>query len=75
MAMTRCRSGQQKWGLWDSLTKPVREQDLLDAIRVTLDHGRIRLNQAEALSSLRHRYASLSSRNVMALVTSVKVNK
>jgi FixJ family two-component response regulator len=64
MAMTRCRSGQQKWGVWDSLTKPVREQDLMDAIRVALDRGRIRLNQTGALS-----------RNVMALVTSVKMNK
>jgi FixJ family two-component response regulator len=66
-----------KAGAVEFLTKPVREQDLLDAIRVALDRDRIRREKNERLSELRTRFGTLSERErtVLSLVTSGMLNK
>jgi FixJ family two-component response regulator len=66
-----------KAGAVEFLTKPVREQDLLDAIRVALDRDRIRREKDSRLSELRTRFETLSERErtVLTLVTSGMLNK
>src|SRR6476469_3067741 len=51
-----------KAGAVDVLTKPVREQDLLDAIRVALERDRVRREKDDRLSELRTRFETLSER-------------
>jgi len=51
-----------KSGAIEFLTKPFRDQDLLDAIQLGLSHDRARRENEEALADLRKRFASLSSR-------------
>lgn len=51
-----------KWGALEFLTKPFRDQDLLDAIQVGLSRDRARRDNEEALTDLRKRFASLSPR-------------
>lgn len=51
-----------KWGAIEFLTKPFRDQDLLDAIQVGLSRDRARRETEEALSDLRKRFTSLSPR-------------
>ena len=51
-----------KRGAIEFLTKPFRDQDLLDAIQLGLSHDRARRENEEALADLRKRFASLSSR-------------
>jgi len=59
------------------LTKPFREQDLLDAIREALDRDRVMREEAAAISSLRERFTTLTPREaqVMAMVVAGKANK
>jgi FixJ family two-component response regulator len=66
-----------KAGAVEFLTKPVREQDLLDAIRVALDRDRVRRERDDRLSELRTRFDTLSERErtVLSLVTSGMLNK
>ena len=66
-----------KAGAVEFLTKPVREQDLLDAIRVALERDRIRREKDDRLSELRTRFETLSERErtVLSLVTSGMLNK
>jgi FixJ family two-component response regulator len=66
-----------KAGAIEFLTKPVREQDLLDAIRVALERDRIRREKHDRLSELRARFETLSERErtVLSLVTSGMLNK
>ncbi|MEJ0074537.1 MAG: response regulator transcription factor [Alphaproteobacteria bacterium] len=66
-----------KAGAVEFLTKPVREQDLLDAIRVALERDRIRRERNDRLSELRTRFDTLSERErtVLSLVTSGMLNK
>lgn len=66
-----------KAGAVEFLTKPVREQDLLDAVRIALDTDRTRKEEEMKLAELRARYDSLSEREreVVALVTSGLLNK
>jgi FixJ family two-component response regulator len=66
-----------KAGAVEFLTKPVREQDLLDAVRIALDTDRTRKEQELKLTELRARYDSLSEREreVVALVTAGLLNK
>jgi FixJ family two-component response regulator len=66
-----------KSGAVEFLTKPVREQDLLDAIRTALDVDRGRRKHEEILQDLKARFESLSERerNVMALVSAGLLNK
>jgi FixJ family two-component response regulator len=66
-----------KGGAIEFLTKPFRDQDLLDAI--TLGHARDRrwLENEEELSELKLRYESLSprQREVMSFVVTGRLNK
>jgi FixJ family two-component response regulator len=66
-----------KAGAIDFLTKPIRDQDLLDAISaaVRLDQGR--RQEAAQVAELQQRYALLTprERQVMALVASGLMNK
>jgi len=66
-----------KAGAVEFLTKPVRDQDLLDAIRVALDRDRLRREKDDRLSELRARFETLSERErtVLSLVTSGMLNK
>jgi len=66
-----------KAGAVDFLTKPFRDQDMLDAVSVALERDRARRIQADESTSLRALFETLSSREqqVMALVTSGKMNK
>lgn len=66
-----------KAGAVEFLTKPVREQDMLDAVRVALDRDRDRRMSEDKLSDLRARFDSLSAREreVVALVTAGQMNK
>ena len=58
-------------------TKPVREQELLDAIHVALERDAARREQELVLRELRTRYETLSprEREVMAMVTAGLLNK
>src|ERR1039457_3694514 len=66
-----------KAGAVEFLTKPFRDQDLLDAVQQAIDRDRAaRLKRAEA-AELLERYESLSprEREVMALVVCGRLNK
>jgi FixJ family two-component response regulator len=66
-----------KAGAVDFLTKPVNEQDLLDAVFAALAGDRMRRRQEEALSALQERFRSLSSRErqVLFRVAAGRLNK
>ena len=66
-----------KSGAIEFLTKPFRDQDLLDAINQALDRDRLNRQQQSELAGLRKRYESLTprEREVMALVVSGMLNK
>jgi len=66
-----------KAGAFDFLTKPFREQDMLDAVRAGLARDRARLENEKAASALADNYQSLTAREqqVMAFVTSGLMNK
>jgi FixJ family two-component response regulator len=66
-----------KAGAVDFLTKPVAEQDLLDAIFVGLARDRMRRRQQEALCALQARFKSLSAREreVLFRVAAGQLNK
>src|ERR1700734_3867706 len=51
-----------KGGAIEFLTKPFRDQDLLDAIHLGLSRDRARRENEAALSALKERFASLSPR-------------
>ena len=51
-----------KGGAIEFLTKPFRDQDLLDAIQLGLSRDRARRENEKDLAALRERFASLSSR-------------
>src|SRR5258707_894678 len=66
-----------KSGAVEFLTKPFRDQDLLDAIHQALDRDRVTREQQGELTGLRKRYDSLTprEREVMGLVVSGMLNK
>ena len=66
-----------KSGAVEFLTKPFRDQDLLDAIHQALDRDRVMRQQETEVGELRKRYEVLTSREreVMALVVSGMLNK
>jgi FixJ family two-component response regulator len=66
-----------KSGAVEFLTKPFRDQDLLDAIQQALDRDRVTRQQLSELSGLRKRYETLTAREreVMGLVVSGMLNK
>ena len=67
----------KKSGAVEFLTKPFRDQDLLDAIHQALDRDRAMRQQQSELKDLLKRYESLTprEREVMALVVSGMLNK
>ena len=66
-----------KSGAVDFLTKPFRDQELLDAIHKAVERDRQRREQTADVAKLRQRYAELTprEREVMALVTRGLLNK
>jgi len=66
-----------KAGALDFLTKPFRDQDLLDAVTAAIERDRGRRQEKRKTSRLRSRHDSLTprEREVMALVTSGLMNK
>jgi FixJ family two-component response regulator len=66
-----------KSGAVEFLTKPFRDQDLLDAIHQALDRDRVTRQQQSELTELRTRYESLTAREreVMSLVVAGMLNK
>ena len=66
-----------KSGAVEFLTKPFRDQDLLDAIHQALDRDRVMRRERIEVSELRERYESLTprEREVMGLVVSGMLNK
>jgi FixJ family two-component response regulator len=66
-----------KSGAVEFLTKPFRQQDLLDAVQRSLTRARILHEKEQELAELRHRSEQLSvrEREVMNLVVSGMLNK
>ncbi len=66
-----------KAGAVDFLTKPFRDQDMLDAVTAAIERDRNSRNQAKILSELRAHFGTLTAREreVMALVTAGLMNK
>lgn len=66
-----------KAGAFDFLTKPVRDQELLDVVAEALKVDEKRLRCERSLAALRHQYDLLTprQREVMALVVSGLMNK
>ena len=66
-----------KAGAVEFLTKPFRDQQLLDAVRQAIDRDRVTRSQRAELAELQRRYHSLSPREheVMALVVTGLLNK
>src|SRR5438093_1217486 len=66
-----------KAGAVEFLTKPFREQDLLDAIRHAIERDRALRTERQELTELRGRYASLTrrERDVLARIVAGLLNK
>lgn len=66
-----------KGGAIEFLTKPFRDQDLLDAVQLGLARDRANLENAKATAELRTRFDTLTprEREVMALVATGMLNK
>ena len=66
-----------KGGAIEFLTKPFRDQDLLDAVEAGLARDRARRESERALAALRERYDTLSSRerDIMLHVVGGRLNK
>jgi FixJ family two-component response regulator len=66
-----------KAGAVDFLSKPFRDQDMLDAVAAALDRDRRRRRERQELAGLRARYAALTAREreVMVHVVAGLMNK
>jgi RNA polymerase sigma factor (sigma-70 family) len=66
-----------KAGAVEFLTKPFRDQDLLDAVGIALERDRARREQEKEVMILRRRFESLTSREqeVISMVVSGMLNK
>ena len=65
-----------KGGAVDFLTKPIRDQEILDAVQAAIERDRKRRDLEKTVSNFRSRFESLSSRerDVLCLVTSGLMN-
>jgi FixJ family two-component response regulator len=66
-----------KSGAIEFLTKPLHEQELLDAVQIGIEHDRVRRQEAKIVTDLRLRFRSLTSREqeVLSLVVAGHPNK
>jgi FixJ family two-component response regulator len=66
-----------KSGAMEFLTKPLRDQELLDAVQAGIERDRARRQEAEAVAGLQERFMSLTSREreVLPLVVAGRQNK
>jgi FixJ family two-component response regulator len=66
-----------KAGAVDFLTKPFRDQDLLDAVQQALDRDRMRRAVEQTITDLRERFTTLTprQREVMVWVVAGRLNK
>jgi FixJ family two-component response regulator len=66
-----------KAGAIEFLTKPFRDQELLDAIQVGIAHDRARRQDAEVVAQLQERFDALTAREreIMARVVTGRLNK
>jgi FixJ family two-component response regulator len=66
-----------KAGAVDFLTKPFRDQDILDAVARAIEQDRKRLDEEKAIALVQSRYDSLTSRerDILELVTKGLMNK
>jgi len=66
-----------KAGAVDFLTKPFRDQEMLDAVQLALEKDRVRRTSDSVLTGVRERFETLSTREreIMGLVTRGLMNK
>jgi FixJ family two-component response regulator len=66
-----------KAGAVEFLTKPFRDQDLLDAVRSSIERARAQRAEEQVVAQLQQRFASLTAREreIMTLLVAGRSNK